>query len=209
MKKQVSIFLKISFKVFVILLFVLQISCKRSEYAELVKAETAKNIVNDSLVFGMKFGDTKQEFFDLCWKLNNQKIITHGPNNNFVQYDLPLKEGDSSIYATTMLFYGIFDEENIMRGMDMQFSYVAWSLWNNSLKADKLVPVVKDSLLAWFPGNDFIHVTPKKSDKEILVKVDGNRRIIIEPLKNDKDVDVRIDDLRFVIDKISKVKLDD
>lgn len=205
MKKQVSIFLRTSFKVFVVLLFVVQISCKRSEYSKLVKTEMAKDIVNDSLLFGMKFGDTKQEFFDQCWKLNNQKIVTHGPNNNFVQYDLPLKEGDSSIYATTMLFYGIFDEENIMRGMDMQFSYVAWSLWNKKFKADKLVPVVKDSLRSWFPGNDFISVKPKNSDKEIFVKVDGNRRIIIEPLRNDKDVDVRIDDLRFVIDKISKM----
>ena len=185
----------------------MQISCKKSEYAELVKSEMAKNIVNDSLIFGMKFGDTKQDFFDQCWKLNNQKLVTHGPNNNFVQYDLPLKEGDSSIYAKTMLFYGVFDDEKIMRGMDMQFSYVAWSLWNESLKANKLVPVVMDSLLAWFPGNDFISVVPEKSDKEIFVKVDGNRRIIIEPLKNDKDVDVRIDDLRFVIDKLNKAKL--
>lgn len=206
MKKQVSIVLKISTKLVIILLLILQFGCKKSEYGQLVKSEMAKNEINDSLIFGLQFGDTKQEFFDKCWKLNNQKLVTHGPNNNFVQYDIPLKEGDSSIYATTLLFYGIFNEENIMTGLDMQFSYVAWSLWNDGLKSDKLIPVVKDSLQSWFPGNDFIRVLPDKSEKEIFVKVDGNRRIIIEPLKNDKDVDVRIDDLRFVIDNLNKVK---
>ena len=200
MKKLFLKFIKMSFRVYILLLLILLVSCSESEYAKLVKTEMAKNIVNDSLIFGMKFGETRQEFYDQCWKLNNQEIITHGPNNNFVQYYLPMKEGDSSIYAIRMLFYGIFDEEKIMRGMDMRFSYNAWSLWNESLHSDKLITVVKDTLQSWYPGNRFIGVTTKKTKKEIFVKVDGNRRIIIEPLTNNKDVDVRIDDLRYSLD---------
>lgn len=200
MKKLFLKFIKMNSRVYVLLFLILLVGCSESKYSKLVKTEMAKNIVNDSLVFEMKFGQTRQEFYDQCWKLNNKGIITHGPNNNFVQYYLPQKEGDSSINSIRMLFYGTFDEDKIMRGMDMQFSYNAWSLWNESLHSDKLISVVKDTLQSWYPGNDFIEVTMKRSKKDILVKIDGNRRIIIETLMNTKDVDVRIDDLRYTID---------
>jgi len=200
MKKLFLKFIKMNIRVYVLLLLILLVGCSESKYSKLVKTEMAKNIVNDSLLFEMKFGQTRQEFYDQCWKLNNQKIIKQGSNNNFVQYYLPQKEGDSSINSIKMLFYGIFDKEKIMRGMDMRFSYNAWSLWNESTHSDKLITVVKDTLQSWYPGNGFIEVTMKRSKKDIFVKVDGNRRIIIEPLINNKDVDVRIDDLRYTVD---------
>ncbi len=189
-----------NFRVYILILLIMLVSCTESKYSKLVKTEMSKNIVNDSLLFGMKFGDSKQDFYDKCWKLNNEGIIMQGPSNEFVRYDLPIKEGDSSTYAITMLFYGIFDEEKIMTGMDLSFSYIAWSLWNKSLHADKLLPVIKDSLQSWYPGNDFIQVRLEKTKKDIFVKVDGNRRIIIEPLSNNKDVNARIDDLRYILD---------
>lgn len=200
MKKLFLKFIKMNIRVYVLLLLILLVGCSESKYSKLVKTEMAKNIVNDSLLFEMKFGQTRQEFYDQCWKLNSQKIIKQGSNNNFVQYYLPQKEGDSSINSIKMLFYGIFDKEKIMRGMDMRFSYNAWSLWNESTHSDKLITVVKDTLQSWYPGNGFIEVTMKRSKKDIFVKIDGNRRIIIEPLINTKDVDVRIDDLRYTID---------
>ena len=189
-----------NFRVFIVSVLIMLTSCSESKYAKLVKTEMAKDVVNDSLMFGMKFGLTKKDFFDQCWKLNNAGTIVQGPSNEFVQYNFPVKEGDSSINDIKMLFYGIFDEEKIMTGMDLRFSYVAWSLWNESLHADKLVPVVKDSLKSWYPGNDFIQVTTKKTKQNIFVKIDGNRRIIIESLENNQEVNARIDDLRYVLD---------
>mgnify|MGYP000011391537 FL=1 len=203
MKKQVSIVLKNSVKFLIILFLFTQLGCNKSEYTKLVNNEMAKNIVNDSLIFGMTFGQTRKLFFDQCWKLNNQKIINQGSSNNFVEYQLPKKKGDSLNSPITLLFYGIFNKEKIMTGMDMKFRYVAWSLWNKSLQSDKLVPVVKDSLKTWFPGNDFIVIPAKKTKGEIHVKIDGNRRILIEPITDSRTVDVRIDDLRYVLDKIN------
>ena len=199
MKKQISILLINSFKFFIVFALILLVSCNRSEYTKLVNNEMAKNMVHDSLIFGMKFGQTKQEFFDQCWTLNNQKIITHGSSNSFVQYKLPMKAGHTTNNPITLNFYGIFNKEKIMTGMDMKFSYDGWSLWNKSLQSDKLVPVVKDSLKSWFPGNDFISVKLKEEDKDVWVKVDGNRRILIEPLADSREVDARIDDLRYII----------
>lgn len=189
-------------RIYIILLLTLVLAgCNESDYSKLVKTEMAKNIVNDSLLFGMRFGETRQEFYDQCWELNNKGIIKQGPENNFVQYDLPVnKEEDSLQFPIRMLFYGIFDDEKIMTGMDLKFYYTAWSLWNESLHANKLLPIIKDTLLSWYPGNDFIHVITKKTKKEIFVKIDGNRRIIIEPLKNNREVNARIDDLRYSID---------
>ena len=82
---------KINFSILIGLFFTVLIlqSCKKSEYAALVSRELDKNIVNDSLLFGLKLGDTKQQFFDICWQLNKDKVIRQGPKNDFVMYKLP------------------------------------------------------------------------------------------------------------------------
>ncbi len=177
-------------------LFIMQ-SCKKSEYAELVSRELDKNIVNDSLFFGLRLGESQQQFYDICWQLNKDKVIRQGPKNDFVMYKLPTSEQDSVKNKITLLFYGIFNNQKIMTGLDMKFYYDAWALWNKSLHAEQLIPVVQDSLMAWYPGNEFIPVTLKKSNKQVYVKVDGNRQILIEAPTDTREVDVRIDDLRF------------
>ena len=121
MKKQVSIVLKNSVKFLIIFFLLIQLSCNKSEYTKLVNNEMAKNIVNDSLIFGMTFGQTRKLFFDQCWKLNNQKIINQGSSNNFVEYQLPKKKVESLNSLITLLFYWIFNKEKIITGMDMKF----------------------------------------------------------------------------------------
>jgi len=199
---QVSMSLKMIAKIFLALFIICLTGCNESEYAKLVKTELAKNNINETLIFDFQLGESKKEFHDKCWSLNNKGIIMQGPKNDFVQYELPIQENDTTTQPITLLFYGIFDEKKTMTGMDMQFFYQGWSLWNKSLQAEQLVPVVKDSLKSWFPGNDFITVNTKKSGEIIHVKVDGTRRILIEPLKGNREVDVRIDDLRYVLDKL-------
>ena len=200
MKKQVSMHLRTLIKVSVFTVFILSISCNESEYSKVVKREMDKSIVNDSLFFGLKFGDTRKAFYDKCWLLNKNGTIMQGPLNSFVQYDLPMKKNDVTQQKIRMLFYGIFNEEKIMTGMDMKFSYEAWSLWNKSLQSDQLAISLQDTLISWFPGNKFIQVKSEKIKGTTFIKVDGNRRIMIEPLKDNREVDVRIDDLRYKLD---------
>lgn len=185
---------KILFALFVSIVL---ISCSQSKYSNLVKEEMAKEVRYDSIFLGHTFGQTKQEFFDKCLKLNHQKKIKQGPKSSWVEYFLPSKPEDQKI---RMLFYGIFNEDKIMTGMDMEFSYVAWSLWNESTQPEALKEAIKDSLLLWYPGNDFVKMHSKQLEGDILLKIDGNRRIIIEPIKDVKDVYVRIDDLRYKVD---------
>lgn len=201
MIKPLFIFLKMRFKLLIFILFISLLSCSESEYSKLVKTEMAKGIIHDSLFLGMKLGQTQKEFFDKCWKLNNKGIVAQGPSNKFVQYKLPIKEGDGLKHTITMLFYGIFNEDRIMTGMNMQFSYDAWSLWNKSLQSDQLIPVVKDSLKTWFPGNEFLKVEMEKGKAELFVKIDGNRRVTIKPLDEAKIVKAQIDDLRYILNE--------
>lgn len=182
-------------------IFFLLAACSESKYTELVQTEMARDIVYDSLFFGMKFGQTKQEFFDICWKLNKKKLVKQGPDNKFVLYNLPDKNEKDSRPAITMLFYGKFNELNSMTGMDLQFYYDGWSIWSERLQSDRLIPVIKDTLMKWYPGNDFIEVPLGDNDAELLVKVDGNRRITIKPKDDNKIVKVQIDDLRYVLAK--------
>jgi len=161
----------------------------------------ATGVVHDSLLFDMKFGQRKQEFFRACWKLNQKGVITNGPGNKTVKYELPLDVDAPLKSAMTLLFFGDFNEAKIMTGMDLQFYYNAWSIWNKDLQAEKLVPVVKDSLKKWYPGNDFIKVPLEKDSTHLFVKVDGNRRIVIKPLDDNRLVKAKIDDLRYVLDE--------
>jgi len=167
------------------------LSCE-SDYSKLVKKELSTGVKNDSLFFGMKFNDTKKEFFATCQQLNNEKLVSHGPNNQFVEYTMKANEDDES--SIQMLFYGMFNEEQIMTGMNMRFSYNAWAPWNTDLNAEKLIPSVKDTLQKWFPGNEFMKVNLKKLNKDTFIKIDGNRQIKLYIL-DDKHLTVRIEDL--------------
>ena len=192
--------LKYLFRLFLLSLMIVVIGCSRSKYDQLVKAEMAKGIVNDSLMLGMKLGQTQKEFFDKCWKLNREKIVTNGPDG-FVMYELPVKKENDKGDAITMLFYGIFNEDKTMTGMNFQFYYESWSLWNKSLQSDRLIPEVKSRFMEWYPGNDFIKVELKNDEGEIFVKVDGIRRITIKPLDDNRVVKAQIDDLRYILSK--------
>ena len=176
------------------------ISSCESDYSKFVKRELATGVKNDSLFFGMKFNDSKTDFFDICQELNEKEIVTHGPQNKFVKYSMESNgDGESNIQ---MLFYGIFDKDNMkvfdkdkkMTGLNMRFSFTGWSPWNKNLYASELIPILKDTLKNWFPGNDFIKVDLKKLNKETFIKIDGNRQIKMYAL-DDEVVSVRIEDL--------------
>ncbi len=184
---------------FLIALIFTIVSCE-SDYSKFVKRELATGIKNDSLFFGMKFNDSKKDFFDICKELNKKELVIHGPSNKFVQYTLkPNKEGESSI---KMLFYGIFDKDEMevfdrdkkMTGLNMRFSYDGWAPWNKNLFANELILKLKDTLQKWFPGNEFIKVDIKELNKETFIKIDGNRQIKMYAL-DVKEVSVKIENL--------------
>lgn len=173
-----------------ILLLILTVSSCQSEYTKLVKNELSNGKKYDTVFYNLKFGNTRKEFFKKCWDLNRKEVVTNGPSNDYVQVMLLPRDSTQSLKKIKMLFYGVFNADDIMTAMDVKFSYEAWAPWNKDFQADKLLPVVQDTLLKWYPGNPFIKV------KDVLVKVDGNRQIQIKQ-ESDRDVSVLIEDLEY------------
>lgn len=172
------------------------VSCK-SEYQQYVDEELASGITNDSLIFGMRMGQTKKDFFAICWELNRQKLISQGTGNATARYITGKDSlGNKSPLSKDMLFYGIFDENDVMRGMDMTYSFFSWAPWNRNRQSDSLLLHLRDEYLRGYPGNDFIEIELKDSEHPALVKIDGNRQILMYP-KNKKDVVVKIEDLHY------------
>ncbi len=150
------------------------LGCGGSDYQQLVKSELASGVRYDSLMFGLSFGDTQKEFFSRCWELNKEGVISHGAKNMNIKYTIKNDSGSD----IGMLFYPVFDADDRIRKMDVEFSYQGWAPWNEAYQADKLMPVVKDSLEAWYPGNAFMEL--EVQNETFWVKVDGNRRITMK-----------------------------
>ena len=183
---------------FLCLLFVTAtlVGCK-SEYQQYVDQELGDGVIQDSLIFGMRMGQTKKDFFTICWDLNKQKLISQGTGNTTARH---ITDRDTAGISTTkskdMLFYGIFDNEDVMRGMEMTYSYVAWAPWNRDKQSDSLLLNLRDEYLQGYPGNDFIEVDIEGIEQPALVKIDGNRQILMY-VKDDKHVSVKIEDLNY------------
>lgn len=169
--------------------------CK-SDYEEMVSSELAKDVRSDSLIFGMSIGQTKKDFFETCWNLNKEKLISQGTGNLYAKYIEPYDSINPDPFRKEMQFYGIFDKNDIMRGMDIIYTYTAWSPWDSKYHADSLIVELKEDLLQDYDGNEFIQIQLPEINKSAFVKIDGNRRILLYP-KSKNQVALKFEDIKF------------
>lgn len=188
-------------RVVMILVVLILVACK-SEYDQLVNSEMEKEGRYEDLLFDFEFDQTRQKFYDQCWQMNKDSIISQGPKNQYAMHIIENGTLEDQKEKIEMLFYGIFDEEKIMHGMDIRYSYPSWSAWSEEFHSINLIPVLKKYYLQKFPGNDFITIPLKSVDANSYVKVDKNRQILIYPLDT-KDVVVKIEDLAFKLSQIT------
>lgn len=170
-------------------------ACK-SEYTSLVERELASGKQYDSLIYGLRLGDSQKKFFTQCWELNKQGLVKQGPNNQYVE--LIPAEQDSINFAKKIqtLFYGEFDADKKMVALRMKFSFDGWGIGIYDYYSDKLLPQIKDSLNVWFPGpNNFIEVQSKEIPYPVYVKVDGNRQVRVYQI-SDSEVFAKVEDLK-------------
>ena len=151
-------------------------SCVQSEYTKLVRSELAKGVRYDSILLGIRFGDTQKEFREKCFALNRKHLTTEGVGYA-VRYIITYSLFHKAPTNIQLLFSPSFDEKEILFDMDLRFSYSGWAPWNRSYQSDSLEIKVIKMLEGWYKGNRF--VTAHVGDKEIPVKVDGNRRILV------------------------------
>lgn len=188
-------------KYFSILIIAISLSSCKSEYDKYVTRELNSGIQNDSLIFNMFMGQTKKEFYTTCWDLNKNQIISQGTGNTSAKYLEPKEGLEDTLKRKELQFYGIFDDNDIMRGMELTYSYTAYAPWNTKMHSDQLMKDLVPILESTYPGNNFISVSLDDGKIEAMVKIDGNRRILMFP-KSEKDLMVKIEDLEHKMNSL-------
>ena len=166
--------------------------CFQSDYTRLVKSELAKDVRKDSVLLGIRLGDTRNVFYGKCFDLNKLKLITPGDGGTFVKYTFTDSLFHDKPAEVRLLFYPTFDQKDVIAEVKMDFSYLGWAPWNRQLQSDSLQDRVKKILMHWYGGNEF--VTAHVDGTEMPVKVDGNRRMIVG-IKDGQSVEVKVQDL--------------
>lgn len=150
-------------------------SCE-SDYTKLVKAELAKGIRKDSVLLGINLGNTRNEFYGRCFDLNKAHLITPGTSGT-IQYVFTDSIVHKKPQEIRLLFVPAFDDNDVITNIDMKFNYTGWAPWNRALQSDSLEVKLKQLLMRWYGGNDFVMAHVQETD--IPVKVDGNRRLMV------------------------------
>lgn len=190
-------FMRLNKIIFCLLVLTPFLACEiESEYSKLLKKELKSGKSFNDLVLGLKIGQTKDDFFEICADLNKKKLITSGARNLYPEYILYPKDSVENGKKIRMSFMGIFDNDRIMKGMDIRFNYYSWIAWREEYNSANLINEIKDTLQLWYPGNNFIEIDLKLDSKNNLayVKVDGNRQITMYKIDG-RDVAVIIEDI--------------
>ena len=190
-------FMRLNKIIFCLLVLTPFLACEiESEYSKLLKKELKSGKSFNDLVLGLKIGQTKDDFFEICAELNKKKLITSGARNLYPEYILYPKDSVENGKKIRMSFMGIFDNDRVMKGMDIRFNYYSWIAWREEYNSDNLINEIKDTLQLWYPGNNFIEIDLKLDSKNNLayVKIDGNRQITMYKIDG-RDVAVIIEDV--------------
>lgn len=177
---------------YIIVVIFLLTSCK-SEYQKLIEKELAAGQRNTDLFLDLTMGQTRKEFFAICWDLNKEKKISQGSGNQYAKYFLRPSPGEDSTRTVEILFYGMFDQDDVMYGMDMKMSFSSWSPWNKDFHTDVLQEFMEKKYMEQEGGNPFIQIQVT-DEVNALVKVDGNKQILMYP-NNNQTLSVKIEDL--------------
>lgn len=147
------------------------ISCdRRSDYQKLLDAELASGERHDTLFYGLSLGMTSKEFFEHCYKKNQEGLFFQ--SGATVEY----KMKDELPFEATMHFYPEFQDTKIIE-MPVTFTYNSWAPWNKRVSVDSLQVDLKNLFEQWY-GSGFIR-TEHPERGVAFVKIDGNRRIVI------------------------------
>lgn len=160
---------------FFVLIVVAVVSCGGSEsrYRLLVQRELASGKKVNELLFDVKFGMSRRDFYDYCWRMHQKDSFSDGGSVTSVLYKMKTQLK----HPASMNFFPEFRQDSIYK-LWAQVAYDAWAPWNRQQWSDSLLLDVVRLYSQWYPGNEFIELRDAKRGT-IYVKVDGNRRIII------------------------------
>lgn len=141
---------------------------------------------SEELFLGIYLGMKKEDFFDRCWQLNKENLVTQGPGNQSVEYRLNGNEKPSIL----MHFYPHFYNDRIYE-MPVVYHYEPWAPWNREYWSDKLL----DKIVHHFDSTyGKMEVLDHRTMGKVYYRIDGKRRINVF-IKDDQYVQAVFTDM--------------
>lgn len=168
-------------------------SCsEKIKFEELVSNELAKEIRYDSLIYGIHFGMTDEEFAIYCADMNRKKIFM--PNHNGSAVSLELQDGfNEPVYIE---FFPRFEIGGKITKMEALLNYRDFSYYNKNHGIENLITETKTNFEKGYGGNKFIEMPHEnKLLKYQYIKIDGNRKIVLSPNFDGQKLNVEFEDL--------------
>jgi len=174
-------------------------ACKHDnnvDYQLLVKRELSKNIRVDELLYGLRFGMTKEEFYDHCRRMNKNGLFFNSAGNTAVVCRIK----DELKSPVKVSFFPEFVDNKIYK-LPAIINYEAFAPWNKTLFADSLILNVLQFFNEKFGNAQVIQLTDGHQ-RLVFVRVDANRRLTITK-KDEREIKIEFTDL-LIEKKINK-----
>lgn len=187
-------YVKRLFSVIISVIMVMVVSCNDKEisYEEYVAKELASGVRNDSLIYGIHFGMTEEEFKSYCTGMNLQKRFMPNPRGTAVR--LEIQQG----FSATVLF-DFFPElipDKPISKIAASMKYRDFSYYDKTYDIGNLVIETKDYFEGGYGGNKFIALPHEnKLLEHMYVKIDGNRKILLKPTFDGQELQIEFEDL--------------
>jgi hypothetical protein len=169
-------------------------SCsEKIKYEDLLSMELAKGIRYDSLIYGIHFGMTNEEFADYCTEMNRKKIFM--PNENGSAVSLEIQNGFN--LPVNLEFFPRFGNGMKITKLGAQLNYRDFSYYNKNYSIENLIIETKKNFEKGYGGNKFLEM-PHENNllKYKYIKIDGNRKIVLSPNFDGQKLNIEFEDLK-------------
>lgn len=164
---------------------------------EIRTEEVGRSCRSDSLFQGIRFGMSKDEFYEHCYEMNQRKLFFSSAEGVGVRY--VLDEGFES--PVVFKFYPQFEYSDSIHVVTGEFAFKVWVPFQKERSSDILLRQIMEGLQRWYGGNEFIkNDASRKSASVEYVKIDCNRQITLRRLLAYEDrILVAFEDLRVPV----------
>lgn len=176
-----------------LLLLLLMAGCGNKISPEDLQArELARGVRYDSLVYGIRFGMTMEDFARHCAAMNRKKMFMPNAQGNAVLLTLNEGFGDTVQFE----FYPDRNEDRTLIRLIGSLRYEGFSYYNDKYAIENLLAESREFFEEGYGGNAFIPIPHENALlKHQFIKIDGNRKITLSPTFDGQSVQVVFEDL--------------
>ena len=182
------------FSVIISIIAVILFSCNDREisYETYVAKELATGVRNDSLIYGIHFGMTEEEFKSYCTGMNLQKRFMPNPRGTAVRLKLQNGFGAPVVFD----FFPVLQSNKPIRKITASMKYRDFSYYDKIYDIGNLVIEAVEYFEDGYGGNKFIAIPHEnRLIKHKYVKIDGNRKIVLNPTFDGQGLQIEFEDL--------------